>query len=776
MIRNYLLISFRNLVSYKLHTFINLIGLTIGLACFMVIYLWVNDEFSYDKSLKNKDRIYQLTITHPTDIKDSNVPYVLPVLLANDFSEISHFTRIVRLSNKMTCSFQYRDKNKQQKSFIEHNVCLVDTGFFSIFSFPLLFGDENLALSATSSVVLNNHIAKKYFGDENPIGKVLTLNNNEHYTVTGVFEQKGKSHLKFDLILPIPHNQYNDWNWSDPSYILTHDNASISNFKANIANYFNLHQPYKLKGNFVLGILPITQSYLGFGRMKYIYIFSVVALFILFIAGINYVNLSTANFTKRAKEMMVRKTAGANRPQLIFQLLGESIILSLIALFLALILVELVLPEFNLFFNRSLHIGYSTSVRMILYFVLIAILFGFMAGAYPAIFLSTKHLFNTFKSISRVSKFRNYAIIGQFVISILLITCSIIVIKQLNYIQKSPLGFDPTYIIKIPLNRELGSKFEGYSAEILMNQNILNITCGQSVPFNEDYKTSGIGWQGKDPGSSPLFRYSITTSEFVETFGMTMVKGRSFSKDYPSDRSNFIVNEEAVKFMGLNDPIGEKISMWEDEGEIIGIVKDFHHVSLHKKILPHIISINPKHYRALKHIFVKISSTDAQQSIAYIQALTKKFAPETAFEFTFIDEEINSLYHSEQKLSKVIILFTLIALFISALGVFGMTAFLVEQRTKEIGIRKINGATAANIVALFNRKILKWVFIATVIAGPIAYGISFIWLTNFAYKTTLSLWVLFLSGGIATVIALATTGYETVKAALKNPVNSLRYE
>ena len=776
MIKNYLLIAFRNLVSYRLHTFINLIGLTIGLAGFIIIFLWINDELSFDESLKNKDRIYQLTIKHPTDIKDPNVPYILPVLLASEYPEISHFTRIVRLSNKTTCSFQYQDKNNRQKSFIEQNVSLVDTSFFSIFSYPFIFGDRNSALTNRSSVVLNKEIAHKYFGVENPIGRILTLNNNENYTVTGVFEQTGKSHLDFDFVMPIPQSHYNDWNWSDPSYILISENANIPSFKSKIASYFDKHQPFNLQGNFVLGILPITSSYLGFGRMKYIYIISVVAFLILFIAGINYMNLSTANFTKRAKEMMVRKVAGANRSQLIFQLLGESIILSLIALFIALILVELILPEFNRFFNRTLQIGYLSSVSTILYFILVTSFFGFLAGVYPAIFLSTKQLFSTFKSFSRISKFRDYAIIGQFVISILLIMCSISVIKQLNYIQNTPLGFDPSYVLKIPITRELGAKFDAYSDEILQNHNILNITCGQSVPFNEDYKTGGIDWQGKNPDVSPLFRYSITTSEFVETFGMTIVKGRSFSKDYPSDISNFILNEEAVKFMGLENPIGEKIKFWEDEGEIIGIIKDFHHVSLHKKILPHIISINPKHYRALKHIFIKISSTEIQQSIDYIQATTKNFAPETAFDFKFIDEEINNLYDSEQKLSKVIILFTLVALFISALGVFGMTAFLVEQRTKEIGIRKINGASVANIVILLNKKIVKWIIIASIIAGPIAYGSSFIWLTNFAYKTSLSWWILIMSGGLALGIALVTSCYETIIAARKNPVKALRYE
>ncbi len=776
MIKNYLLIAFRNLVSYKLHTFINLIGLTIGLACFILILLWINDEFSYDKSLTNKDHIYQLSIIHPNEIKDANVPNILPVLLANEFSEISYYTRVIRLSNIMTCSFQYQNKNKGQKSFIEQNVCLVDTSFFSIFSYPLLYGDRNIALSKKSSVVLNKQIALKYFGDENPIGSVLTLNNNESYTVSGVFEQPGKSHLKFDFIIPIPENQYNDWNWSDPSYILTHENVAITDFKDKIANYFNLHQPYDLKGNFIVTILPITKSYLSFGRMKYIYIFSIVAILILFIAGINYVNLSTANFSKRTNEMLIRKIAGANRSQLMFQLIGESVILSFIALFLALIMVELILPKFNVLFDKSLQIGYSAHSWRIIYFLLIAVFFGLLAGIYPAILLSKKQLFNKFKSISYILKFRNYAMIAQFVISILLITCSIAVIKQLNYLQKSPLGFDPDYIIKVPFNQEIGSKFDSYSTELLKDRNILNITCGQSVPFNEDYKTSGIDWQGKDPGQSPVFRYSITTSDFVETFGMTILYGRSFLKDYPSDRTNYIVNEEAVKYMGLENPIGEKIKFWDEPGEIIGIVKDFHHVSLHRKILPHIISINPKNYSALKYMFIKIDGHEVKQSIAHIQSTTKKLFPAFDFEFNFIDGEIDSLYNSEQKLSQVIFIFTIIALFISTLGVFGMTAFLVEQKSKEIGIRKINGASVMNIIILFEKKIIMWIIVSTVIAGPIAFGISFIWLNNFAYKTTLPLWILFLSGGFTSIIALATSCYETVKAALKNPVKSLRYE
>ena len=776
MLRNYITIAIRNLLGNKLHTFINIIGLTIGFACFLTISLWIVDEFSYDKSLQNKDRIFQLTITHPTGIKDSNVPYILPVLLAEDYSEIQNFTRIVRLGNRMTCSFQIENADGKHQTFIEDKVMLVDTSFFSIFSFPLIEGDKMSALKHPNSIVLNDEIAERFFGSENPVGKGLTFNDNGSYIVTGVFEQTGKSHIEFDIIMPLPLNQYDNWNWADPAYVITHEDANLDEFRNKIADYFNLHQPYNLEGNFISDILPISKSYLNFGRMKYIYIFSTVALLTLVIGGINYVNLSYASFSKRTKEMMVRKTAGAHRAQLVFQIVSESVILSLLALMFSIILIELTLPSFNTFFNRSLQLDLPSSKMLIFYILPVTIIFGFLTGIFPALFTSGKNLFNKHRSNLKISRIRSYAVISQFVISILLITCSIFILKQLQYIQKSPLGFDPSYIIKVPLSRELGSKFESYKEELLKNHRILNISCGQAVPFNEDYKTNGISWRGKDPEYAPLFRYSITTNGFIETFGMNISEGRNFYEDYSSDNTNYIINEEAVKYMGLENPIGEKISFWDDPGEIIGIVKDFHHVSLHRKILPHIISINPKHFNALKYVFIKISSNEINATLKYIQSITSDILPDLSFEFSFIDQEIEDLYQSEQRFADVIMYFTIITLIICALGVFGITAFLGEQRSKEIGIRKVYGATNFSIVSLFNIKIIRWVTISSMIAFPISYGISLIWLNNFAYKTTLSWWVIVLSGFIAVFIGLSTSSYETIKAALKNPVKSLRYE
>jgi putative ABC transport system permease protein len=697
-------------------------------------------------------------------------------MLADDYAEIQKFTRLVRLNTKITCSFRIEDVAGKHKTFNEENVVQVDSSFFSIFSYPLIRGDRVSALKHPNSVVLNSETSQRFFGNENPIGKSITLNGNQNFIVTGIFKQTGKSHLEFDILIPIAHNEYNNWNWADPAYILTQEGADIREFRNKIANYFDLHQPYNLKGNFILDILPVSKSYLSFGRMKYIYIFSTVALLTLIIGGINYVNLSYAGFTKRIKEMTVRKTAGANRSHLIIQIVSESVILSLVALVFSIIILELILPSFNTLSNRSLQLDLFTPRILIIIIFTVILVFGFLTGLFPAIFMSGKNLFNKYKSNLRISKFRNYAVISQFVISILLITCSVFILKQLQYIQKLPLGLDPSYIIKVPLNRELGMKFTAYKEELLKNHRILSLSCGQAVPFNEDYKTGGINWRGKDPDSSPMFRYSISTNGLIETFGMKISSGRDFLEDYSSDISNYIVNEEAVRYMGLENPIGEKITFWDIPGEIIGVVEDFHHVSLHREIMPQVISINPRHYTALKYVFIKISSDNIHETLDYIQSQTNRILPGYAFEFSFIDEEIDDLYRSDQRLAKVIMYFTIITLIICALGVYGITAFLGEQRAKEIGIRKVYGATNLSIVSLFNIKIIKWVIVSTIIALPISYGISFLWLNNFAYKTTLSWWVIFLSGFVAILIGLSTSSYETIKAALNDPVKSLRYE
>jgi putative ABC transport system permease protein len=774
MLRNYLLSAFRNLTGNKLQTTINFVGLTTGLICFITIFLWMKDEFSFDKSFENKDRLYQLTITHPSGIKDSNVPFILPIMMAEEFPEISDFTRIIRLSHYQNCNFE-SETDGRYKNFLEQNVYLVDSGFFSVFTLPILSGNLEKSLSNNSSVYISQEIALKYFGKEDPIGKLLTLNKTDGFTVKAVFEAPEKSHLNFSILLPAS-DDYNNWNWSDPSYILLKEKVSEEAFSNKIADFFNEHHPYDLKGNFILGVLPISESYLGFGRMMFIYISSVIGFLILFIAGINYVNLSLANFTKRTKEMMVRNIVGASRFQLISHIIFESLIVCTISLLLAFVCVELLLPYFNKVFGRALEIEYNESMWMIGIIILLTVFYAFLVGIYPAIFLSNKRLFNKFQSIFQISKLRIYAVIFQFSISILLIICSVVVIKQLEFIRKKPLGIQTENIIKLPINRDLIQRYEPYTAALKNNENVLDVAYGQSLPFNEDYKSSNLEWPGKLPDDNPLFRYSITTSAYAEIFGMKILDGRYFNEGSTADFNNFIINETAAKQMGLKNPVGEKIKFHGHEGQIIGVVEDFHHVSLHREILPHIITISPQNYRALRHVFIKVKASNLPGTIEEIERVTENFSPDVPFQYGFVDKEIEILYSKEESLAQIITLFACLALFISSIGILGMTAFIIEHRTKEISIRKINGASIMDIIYLLNKKILKWVIIATISSGPIAYLISFFWLNNFAYKTSLSWWIFIISGGVTTLIALLSSCYETLIAAIKNPVETLRYE
>lgn len=779
MIRNYIITAFRNLEHNKLHSFISILSLTIGFVCFILIYIWVRDELSYDRFHENWHELYQLTILHETGDLDPNVPYFLPFAMAEKYPEIINYTRIFNLGKITNCNFRYQEEKHKPIMFYEKNVVMVDTGFFSMFSFPFIYGNQQTALSELDAVVLNKPTAEKYFGDENPTGKTLMLNNQLNLTVTGVVHIPENSHIRPDFIMPLRSDLSDDYNWRDPSYILLDKSVSREVFKEKIAGVFHDLYPNPLTGKMVLGIMPVTESHLSFGRLKYVYIFSIIAILILLIACINYIILSTGRSTRRAREIGLRKVVGGNRTQLIFQFLAESVILSFISVFLALIIVEVILPGFNTFIEKNLRIGYLDHPQILLGLCLIPIIAGIFSGIYPALFFTRKNPFVTLQAAVLVrtkrSPFRIASVVTQFAISIFLLVCTMLVLKQLKFCQKQPLGFNIDYILQIPMNPTLGMRFETYREVLLQNPNILKITAGQAVPFNEDYKTT-IEWEGKDSDFVPIVRYSITLPEYLETFEMEIAEGRSFSNDYSTDISNFVVNEKAVEYMNMETPLGKKLSFWGREGEIIGVVKDFHHVSLHREILPHIFTIHPANYRAINHVFIKINPLDIQGTIRYIETTTDNIAPDFPFTYSFIDEGVGKLYETEHKLGKLVTWFSLLSIFVSCLGIFGLTVFMSEQRTKEIGIRKVNGAVFSHLIILLNRDLIKWIFLAFILAVPLAYYTIYKWLQNFAYRTNISVWLFLLSGLSVLLIALITTSSVIIRTANKNPAESLRYE
>ncbi|MFC2166182.1 ABC transporter permease [Acidobacteriota bacterium] len=782
MFKNYVKIAIRNILRNKLFATINILGLSVGMACFILIALWVRDELSFDKFHEHKEELYLMTIRHHIgDILDPNVPYALAPLLATEHPEIVSYTRIVELSNTTTCSFQYHTDDDQLIKFYEDKVCLVDSIFFSMLSFPFTSGNPETALENPNSVVISEEMAEKYFGLANPLGKKLTLNNSTDLIVSGVIRIPSNSHLQIDFLSPLKDKMENNWNWADPTYIQLGKETSIEDFRESIAGSLLKHFPGPLpEGQFTVDILPLDKVHLAFGRMTYIYIFSVIAIFILFIACINYMNLSTASSNSRAKEVGLRKVVGAKRSQLINQFLGESTLLTAVAFLLSIVLVRISLPLLNTLTSKHLTLAPFLNIFTYLFVLAFLLVVGLISGSYPALFLSSSKPVDTLRSSlnfkTNRSGFRQITVVAQFTISVLLIACTVVVFRQLVYIQKRPLGFNTDYVLKIPINRALLGRYLSYKNELLRNPNISSVTASQIIPYDGDFKTGGIEWDTMDQEFSPLFRYTLAHLDYFETFGMEIVEGRSFSKEFATDRNNYIINEEAAKYMNMENPVGQRLKFWGQEGQIIGVVKDFHQVSLHKEIMPQIFTINPRHFSALKYIFVKVSSANIPETIAHIKGTTERMTPNFPFEYSFLDQGIGDLYQSEKRLGRIFGYFALLAIFISCLGILGLSAFTAEQRTKEIGIRKILGSSVSGIILLLSKEFSKWILLANAIAWPLAWFAMNKWLQSFAYRTGINLGVFVLAGFLSILIAAIPVSYQAIKAAFSNPIDALRYE
>ncbi len=780
MIKNYLKIALRNIKKYKGYSFINITGLAVGLACFILITLWVQDELGFDKFHKKKDNLYLLTITHQNGIVDRNVPYALAPLMADEYSEIDGFTRIYEYGNQVQSFFKYRPDNGPMVIFNESNIDLVDKHFFSMFSFPFIKGTAGNALKVQNSVVISEDIAEKYFGNDNPMGKILNLNNQRNLTVTGVIHIPDNSHLQPDFIIPLQQGLENDWTWRDPSYVLLSQKTNLLQFKDKIAGFMNKKMPYNSRMSFQLGLLPITKVHLGFGGKTYVTIFFLVAVFILLIACTNYTNLATARSANRTREVGLRKVAGARKGQLIKQFLTESVLTSLVSFLFSLILVWLFLPLLNNLTNKQLSFYLIQNYSMILFLLPVILLVGILAGIYPAFFLTRLKPVDSLKGsgekVGRRSRFRIVSVVGQFAISVILIMCMVIIFKQLNFVKNRPLGFSTDNVIKIPINKSLLPELKKYKNILAQNPGVLQVTAGQSVPYNEDYKTSGIKWDGKDPQLTAMVRYSISYFNYLETFGMKITDGRSFRYNNAADINKYIINEKAAEYMGMKNPVGKRLSFHGIEGIIIGVVKNYHHVPLHREIMPQVFTVHPRHWNALRYIFIKIAPQNIPQTLQFIRKETTALAPQYPFSYSFLDQEMNKLYQSEQKMGQMIGYFAFLAIFISCLGLFGLASFMSEKRTKEIGVRKVLGASISGIVVLLNKQFIKWVLLANIFAWPLAYYVMSNWLKSFAYKTNIGIWVFLSASLIALIIALFTVSYQAIRVAMAHPVDSLRYE
>ena len=797
MFQNYLKIIFRILKKHKGYSFINISGLAISMACCILILLWIQDELSFDRFHENADRICRVV----SEVKQSDgdtrqsatTSWPLGEALVEDYPEIKSYTRFYNLSRKLI-TFQ---SETGDRSFYENGVCVADPSFLDIFSFPLVKGDPATALAEPNTVVITEKITKKYFGNENPLGKKLTSNNRTDLVVTGVIKVPHNSHIRFDFLLPFePTLRNTPWNgswWISDfhTFILLEENVIDEDLEDKIYPYIQERFPEsvtKLKLQALTDIhLRSDYNYDLYGASKdtsvYIYAFSIIAVFILFIACINFLNLTIAMASTRAREAGLRKVVGAGRKNVIAQFFGESVFLTLISFIFALTLIYLLLPFFNNLTEKTLTLNPFGNIMQGLSMLLIAILTGILAGLYPAVIQSSFQPINIIKSdfVFGAGKgkgaFRKALVLFQFTCSIVLIIGTLIINKQFIYIQNKNLGYEKDHIIYFTQRGEIGDKYDAFKEELLQNPNVSSVTTSSDVPTQTHHSTmKSFEWEGMDPGANQfqLYQFSVDP-DYLETFAIELLDGRDFSKEFGTDRAGaaYILNEAAVKVMDLKNPVGKWFTFWGNKGTIIGVVKDYHYKSLHSEVEPLVLRIDPEWDR---YIFVKINSSNVNRTLNSIKDLHQRFNPQFPLEYHFLDEQLGHLYESDHRTFILFQYFTVIALLISCLGLFGLVAYMAQRRTKEIGIRKVVGATIANIALMLSKEFLVLVVAANILAWPIAYFAMHRWLQNFAYRASLSIWIFFFSGLSALVIALLTVSYQTIKAATATPVNSLRHE
>ncbi|MDN3583336.1 ABC transporter permease [Mucilaginibacter flavus] len=809
MIKNYLRSALRNITRHKFISFINIFGLTIGLTCCLLIVVYVVNELSYDQFNANADDIYRVTRSFNTadGIDNLHLGAVAPPfgpLLKNEFPDIKKVTRI--LSNGSVV-IRYKDK-----LFNEQGSYFADENFFDFFSIKTIHGDSKTALAEPFSVMLTPEMARKYFGDEDPMNKEFRFDNQYNFKVTGIFEPfPANAQLHPQLLLSF--NTLNDnavygkkgleTNWGNNAfftYLLFPKGYNVDHVAAQFPAFLDkyVHFPgqpanfreLKFSKLHFQKLLDIhLNSHLDDeleqnGDIKRVYIFSAIALFILLIACINYMNLSTARSTLRAKEIGIRKVIGAQQKEIITQFLSESVLITAFSLILAVLITWLSIPLINKFSGLQLAFSSLYQPQIILAIVIMPFVIGIISGIYPAIFMSSFKPIKVLKGILKVGSgnvsFRKVLVVLQFSISIILIVATTIVFQQLKYMQQKSLGFNKEHLLTMG-NAFNPTEFEAFKTEAMRDGNIKDIGRSSRIPSGRLLDDQGI--QVMQGGTlqpvKAAVKYINTDYSFIPTYSMKMAAGRNFSKDFGTDTSNYVINVAASKVLGWKTPesaIGKVISYGGVNGKVIGVVDDFHFESLHQNIIPLLMRMPSFANSNYGKLSIKINGDHVQQAIASLEQTWKKYKSETPFEYTFLDEKFQRLYDSEQQQGTLFTIFSFIAIFIACLGLFGLSAFTITQRVKEIGVRKVLGASIPQIVSELSKDFLKLVFIASIIALPIAWYSMSKWLLDFAFRINIQWWVFVMAGIIAVVIAFVTISFQSIKAATANPVKSLRSE
>jgi putative ABC transport system permease protein len=792
MLKNYLKTALRNLRRNKVFSFINISGLALGMACSLLILLWVKSEYNVDSFNRNSSRLYSIYERQFYNDK-VDVFHSTPGLMADEMKRV--FPEI-----ELASGFGWINQNSFTlgDKIIEEEGGWAGEDYFKMFNYPLLEGNAKTALNSPSAIAVSKKMAESFFGSaEYAINKTIRFNDKRDFKITAVFENTGiNASQKFDYLINwyayLDDNQWlKDWsiniNDGPKTFVALRPGADANGLTVRIKDFLHSYYKEQRSGFHIeLGMQRFDEMYLHShfkngqidgGRIEYVKLFSIIALFILVIACVNFMNLTTARFMKRAKEVGIRKVAGAIRLSLIKQFIGEAILIAFFSMIAALAFVLLLLPVFNDLTQK--HISLPVLHPLFWFSLLIlASLTGLVAGSYPAVFLSSfdpiKVLKGSIKAGPRAAFFRKALVVFQFTLSIVLIIGTIVVSKQINYIQTKNLGYDKDNVVSVPLQGNLVNKYTTFKEQAVNIPGVKVVTRITQIPTKLTSGTSDVDWQNKNPDEKNLFVWASVGYDFVRTLDLKILQGRDFSKDYPTDSSGYLLNESALKVINYKDPIGKEFTFWGRHGTIIGIVKDFHFNSLHDPIQPLILRMRED--ESFGDALVRIEPAKTQQALQGLDALSKQLNPRSPFAYQFLDEAYNSLYTSEQMINKLSGYFAFIAIFICCLGLLGLVMFTAEQRVKEIGIRKVLGANTASVFGLLSKDFLVLVFIAFIIASPVAWWAANNWLTGFAYRINISWWIFLLAGSLAMVIALATISVQALKAAMANPVKSLRTE
>lgn len=804
MLRNYIKIAWLNIKNHKVFAFINIFGLAIGLLCFLFIAIYVVDELSYDRYAANAKNIYRvnLSVTGNGDVAVyPHVDFGVGEGMAREFPEVKSFVRM----NPAADFIRYEDV-----FFKEDKLAFADSNFLQLFSIPLLKGNAKNALVQPNSMVISKALAEKYFGDEDPLGKSMVVGLRDAvYKVTGVFDKvPDNSHFHLNAVLSLTTFHITNPTWSnigEYTYLELNDHTDVKKLEAKfpqlIAKYVvpevqrdmgvSLAEAQKAVNTFVFSLQPLTDIHLhsdtkyeieANGDYQNVYIFSALALFILLLACINFTNLSIARSIKRAKEIGVRKVLGSEKGHLIKQFLSESILMSFCATVVALILACLLLPYYNQLAGKTFSIEYFSSLPFILSILVLILLIGLASGIYPAFYLSTFSPIKVLKGAkvagNAKSPLRNGLIVFQFFISTALIGGTIIIQQQLQHLQNKKLGYDKEQVLVLPDGRLLGSKQDAFKQLVLQDNQVLSASIARVVPGEDDFIGGTQVYPVNDSGDNGteihMNIYQVDY-DYLKTLGMKIKEGRYFSLDHPSDSNAVVVNEAAVKELGWNNtnPVGKSIvRSGQQEYKVIGVVKDFNYASAKDKVAPLMMTIGGNY----GGFILKVKTDNVSGLLDNLKTKWNSLNPTGPMNYSFLDDKFAALYISEMRMQRIFSIFSLLAVVIASLGLFGLSTFMVEQRTKEIGVRKVLGASTPKVAVMLSQEFIRLILISIVLATPLVYFFMNKWLQSFAYRIEIQIWVFVLAGMMSVLIGMATVSFQTIKAALMNPVRSLRSE